>query len=46
MNFKNIVNTLLVVLAMGMCACDSVVGAGASALLPEDGIRVKADTFA
>ena len=46
MNFKNLVNTLLVVLAMGMCACDSVVGAGASALLPEDGIRVKADTFA
>lgn len=45
MNLKNIVYAMLVVLTMGMCSCDNVIGAGSSALLPEDGIRVKADTF-
>lgn len=45
MNLKSVLYAMLVVLTMGMCSCDSVDGAGASALLPEDGIRVKADTF-
>lgn len=45
MNLKNILYAMLVVLTMGMCSCDNIIGAGASALLPEDGIRVKADTF-
>ena len=46
MNLKKMIYTILALLLAGMWSCkDDVMNAGASALQPEDDIRVKSDTF-